>query len=264
MLKTNGLLSCFSYFCVSFKTYRMKYSLLFSLVFGLFFMPLSAQNERKITILPFRSPKVVKKAKPLPQNRRNRQERRDTLDRAYMEKEDTVKDYLNEHNRMKMAPSSSSTAFMATVPGFVAGERSRYRKGETESSTRNIPFTFRPEDKFNGDPRNQPAGTPMAGGDKGRAAMSLSVDMNRVLAMAFSKNARLRARNEKNRLWEKYGKVVPNDSLAEALNSRPKEMLSEKQQRERMAAKNDSIFRAATESLRMPGRQKNGSRGVVP
>lgn len=263
MLKTNGLLSCFSYFCVSFKTYRMKYSLLLSLVFGLFFMPLSAQNERKITILPFRSPKVVKKAKPLPQ-RRNRQERKDTLDRAFMEKEDTVKDYLKENNRMKMAPSSSSTAFMATMPGFVAGERSRYRKGETESSTRNVPFTFIPEDKFNGDPRNQPAGTPMAGGNKARAGMSLSVDINRALAMAFSKNARLRARNEKNRLWEKYGKVAPNDSLVEALNSRPKEMLSEKQQRERMAAKSDSVFKAATESLRMSGRQKNGSRGVIP
>lgn len=239
----------------------MKYITLFILLVAFGYPTLQAQNEKKITILPYRPPKKTirpktsskhKQAKPAP--------KKEMLDKARIEKADTVDDYLRKNSQLRMAPSSSSSAYTATVPGFVAGERSRYQKGETQSSIRNIPFTFRPEDKFSRDPRNLPVEPGVAGGGKSHAGMGISVDLNQALAMAFSKNARLRARNGKKRLWEKYPKVVPNDSLVNELNSHPKKMLSVKQQNDSLIQLPDSALKVTTSTLHTSGRQKNGNR----
>lgn len=240
----------------------MKYIILLILLFFAGFPAIQAQNEKKITIVPFRPPQKTKRpnasskraqGKPVPKKR--------TLDKDAAAKADTVDDYLKRNSQPRMAPSSSS-GYIATVPGYIDGERSRYQKGETQSSTRNIPFTFRPQDKLNGDPRNLPVVPGKAGGDYERSGMAIGVDMNQALAMAFSKKARLRSRNAKKRLWEKYPKVSPNDSLVKQLNNKPDKMLSVKQQQDSLLQKTDSALKIKAPVSDKYGRQKNGNRGA--
>lgn len=124
---------------------------------------------------------------------------------------------------------------------------------------------------MNQDPRNQPVYPGMAGDAKAHAGMSISFDMNQALALAFSKKARLRAHNNKKRLWEKYPKVMPNDSLVKELNSNPAEMLSVKQQKDSLYQKPDSLplkdnpeLKIKAGALRRSGHQTSGNRGERP
>lgn len=240
MLKTGPEVQCFIYFCVSFKMKYMKYAMIILFLTGM--LPsLMAQKEKKITILPFRPPKERVKRPQLPKKKTSKasvKSPKDVLDKQQMEKVDTVDDYLRRKSQPMMAPSSSSV-YAATVPGFITGERSRYQKGETASTRKNIPFTFKPYDKYDQDPRNAPV-YPNSYTDGGRGA-GIGFDMNRTLALAFSKNARLKARNEKKRLWEKYPKVVPDDSLVNSLNVKPLKMLSVKQQQDSLICVKDSV-----------------------
>lgn len=202
---------------------------------------LMAQSEKKITILPFRPPKELVKRPQTSKKKTSKtpvEPKKETLDKEKMAKADTVDDYLRRKSQPMMAPSSSSL-YATTVPGFITGERSRYQKGETESTKKNIPFTFGPYDKYDQDARNTPA-YPNSYTDRGNGA-GIGFDMNQTLAMAFSKNARLKARNEKKRLWEKYPKVVPDDSLVNSLNVKPQKMLSVKQQRDSLILTKDSV-----------------------
>lgn len=221
----------------------MKY-LLISLLLTWLTLPAQAQQrEKKITILPFRPPKSAAKRSTAPKKKKAAPAgKQEQLDRELMEKRDTVDDYLRRNSEPMLAPSSSSSSFSTTVPGFVAGERSRYQKGETPSTMQHVPFKFEPGDKFEQDARNRPV-VPVGAGDvapSGGAA--ISGDINGAIGKVFSKNARLRARNQAKRLWEKYPKVTPNDSLVKELNDKPKEMLSVRQQADSVALRKDSVL----------------------
>lgn len=231
----------------------MKYFLLFLFLTGTL-LPMQAQNEKKITILPFRPPKKQTKRSYTPKKQTAPQKppvsKNEKLDKDRMEKADTVDDYLKRNSQPMMAPSSSST-YTATVPGFVAGERSRYQKGETPSTMQHVPFKFEPNDKFEQDPRNRPV-IPVGAGDvaPNSGGAAISGDINGALAKVFSKNARLRARNKKKRLWEKYTKATPNDSLVEKLNDKPVKMLSLEQQKDSIISRESVCSQKSSVPLR--------------
>lgn len=219
----------------------MKYIIIILFIIGIV-SPVLAQNEKKITIQPFRPPKERIKRSQSSNKKTSKKPavpQKETLDKKRMEKIDTVDDYLRRKSQPLTAPSSSS-AYVTTVPGFISGERSRYQRGETASTKDSILFTFGPYDKYNQDARNRPA-YPESYKDGGNGA-GIGLDMNKVLSMAFSKKARLRAHNEKKRLWEKYPKVIPDDSLVNSLNVKPQKMLSVKQQRDSLTVIKDSVI----------------------
>lgn len=202
--------------------------------------PIQAQNEKKIKILPFQLPKEKAKRPRAPQKKQSGS--KTEVDKKLMEKVDTVDDYLKRNSQPMAAPSSSSSSYTSTVPGFIAGERSRYQNGKTPSTTQNVPFTFGPYDPYDQDARNRPANT--GSYTEGGNGAGMSVDMNKALSMVFSKNARLRAKNAKKRIWEKYPKVKPKDSLVQELNNKPQIMLSRKQQKDSLSttsSKRDSV-----------------------
>lgn len=219
----------------------MKYLIIILLVLAIF-SPVRAQNEKIIKIVPFRPSKEQVKRPNSSKRKQPVKKQPYTVNKRQMEKEDTVAKYLKKNNHPIMASPSSSGRYVATVPGFIEGERSRYQRGETQSSKKNIPFTFTPDDKFNRDPRYSPVIPNMKGVDRGGGGMGIGIDMNNALSMAFSKNARLRARNKKKKIWEKYPKVVPEDSVVKKLNADPLKMLSIQQRRDSTTAiKRDSV-----------------------
>lgn len=210
----------------------MRYSILFFL--WLFITNFSfAQSEKKITILPFQPKKEQVKRPSSARKKQNsrkvapKQKKSSSLSKEQLEKKDTVNDYLKrESTLMKMAPATSSSSLATTVPGFISKERSRYQKGQTPSTIKVIPFGHRTYDKYDQDARTLPVDPGSYSPSNGAG---LSFDMNEALSMAFSKKARMRERNRKNRLWEKYPKVIPDDSLVNELNVKPDKMLSVRQ-----------------------------------
>ncbi len=196
------------------------------LLTGMPSQPLQAQSEKNVRILPFhpsrKKPRTVKK-----KEKRKTDQPVDTV--AQRLKKET------EAQQPEKATSTLSTTYNTTEPAFIARERDQYLKGNTASSTRHIQFdlnTVKGKDALDGDARTRPVNPGSYTDGRGAGIGVGNLDFNHALSMAFSKNARLRAKNAENRYWEKWEQHRPDSLTAATVSDQPTRMLSRPQQDE--------------------------------